>query len=54
MWNFERKFRESDNNKVMKLTRSEQMLCNIIIKLWKVRNTNKNSMQSFNDLKIKL
>ena len=54
MWNSERKFEETDNNEVMKLTKSEQMLCNIIIKLWKERNTNRNSIQRFNDLEIKL
>ena len=54
MWNTERKFKETDNNEVMKLTRSEQMLCNIIIKLWKERNASKYNTQRFNDLEIKL
>ena len=54
MWNTERKFKGTDNNEVMKLTRSEQMLCNIIIKLWKERNTNRNNTQNFNDMEIKL
>jgi len=54
MWNTERNFKETDNNEVMKLTRSEQMLCNIIIKLWKERNASKYNTQRFNDLEIKL
>ncbi len=54
MWNTKRFFSETDNNQIMKLTRSEQMLCNIIIKLWKERNRNKNDIQSFNNVDIEL
>ena len=58
LWEITNKYIDLDNQEIMKLTRSEQMLCNLIIKLWKEKQQlnkqiNKNKNKNKN-IEIKL
>ena len=54
LWEITNKYIDLDNQEIMKLSRSEQMLCNLIIKLWKEKQQLNKQINKNKNIEIKL